>query len=98
MSMFIPVGPLRSERPSTEQTHPFHSVHTALSRILFYGRLLLVFSQTSWLQFCIEHAAHEGRSVWLWEDCCFSDICILSALVKAGQSVFSLSIEEANLS
>lgn len=99
MSVFISVGVLHSEGPGTELTCPLYSVHTALSRLLFYGRLLVVFSQTSLLQFAWSvMSTKDVLAVWFWEDCCFSDIYILCALVKASQSVFSLSIEKVNLS
>lgn len=84
--------------PGTELTRPLHSAHTALSRMLCYSRLLVVYSQTGLLPFCLEYEASERHSVWLRENRGFSDIRIWPALVKPGQSAFSLSTEKANLS
>lgn len=62
-SMFIPVSLPLSESPGTELTHPLHSAHTALSRMLCHSRLLVVYSQTGLLLFCLEYEASERHSV-----------------------------------
>lgn len=56
-----------SLRSTAQDWHSPCTGSTLLSRMLFYGRLLVVISQTRLLQFCLEPEAFERcSSAWLW--------------------------------